>query len=83
MRIFLIILFISTLISKFTFQLGYEFYYHWNKTEITQKYCENKAKPALQCHGKCEMKKMQGENNSNSKIGQNTNITGNLCQTLL
>jgi hypothetical protein len=57
MRIFLIILFISTLISKFTFQLGYEFYYHWNKTEITQKYCENKAKPKLACNGKCHLKK--------------------------
>lgn len=57
MRIFLIILFISTLISKFTFQSGYELYYHWNKTEITQKYCENKAKPKLACNGKCHLKK--------------------------
>lgn len=44
--------------------------YVYNNELFTSLFCENKAKPALQCHGKCEMKKMQGENNSNSKIKQ-------------
>jgi autonomous glycyl radical cofactor GrcA len=32
---------------------------HWkiNQAAITQKYCVNKAKPALKCNGKCHLKK--------------------------
>lgn len=32
--------------------------YELNKTEIIQKFCENKDKPELKCEGTCHMKKM-------------------------
>ena len=32
--------------------------YELNKTEIIQKFCENKDKPKMQCDGKCHLKKM-------------------------
>ncbi len=31
--------------------------YQLNKDEITQKFCENKAKPMMHCNGKCHLKK--------------------------
>ena len=31
--------------------------YEINKDFITQKYCENKLKPEIKCHGKCHLKK--------------------------
>lgn len=74
MRIFLIILFISTLISKFTFQLGYELYYHWNKAEITVKFCENKDKPKLACNGKCHLqKKLSAVEDQSMKFNKDKN----------
>jgi hypothetical protein len=33
------------------------FNYLINQTEITQKYCENKAKPTMHCNGKCHLAK--------------------------
>ena len=32
---------------------------HWkiNQTAITEKFCENKAKPVLKCNGKCHLMK--------------------------
>lgn len=38
-------------------QLGIINWYELNKEVITQKYCENKGKPAMKCHGKCYLKK--------------------------
>ena len=35
--------------------------YQLNKTEIIQKFCENKEKPELKCEGTCHMKKMMLE----------------------
>jgi len=32
-------------------------HYQVNKTAITKKYCENKAKPKMHCDGKCHLKK--------------------------
>lgn len=32
-------------------------HYEWNKKYITAKYCENKAKPKLQCNGSCHLRK--------------------------
>jgi hypothetical protein len=31
--------------------------YNLNKTSISKKYCENKAKPKMHCDGKCHLKK--------------------------
>jgi hypothetical protein len=32
-------------------------YWKYNQSEITKKYCENKAKPKLKCNGKCHLAK--------------------------
>ena len=32
-------------------------YWKYNQTEITKKFCENKAKPKLKCNGKCQLAK--------------------------
>ena len=32
-------------------------YWKYNQTEITKKFCENKAKPKLKCNGKCHLAK--------------------------
>lgn len=45
--------------------------YQANKSEITRKYCENKAKPKLKCDGKCHLKKQlqkeEGKEKNSSK----------------
>lgn len=38
--------------------------YQINKTEIIQKFCENKDKPQLKCEGTCHMKKMMIDESS-------------------
>ena len=42
------VLFSNTLIKSALFVN-----YQLNQAEITRKFCENKAKPKLQCNGKC------------------------------
>lgn len=37
------------------------FEYAINKTLIEQKFCENKEKPQLQCHGKCHLQKQMAK----------------------
>jgi len=49
---FLLIYFLA-LLNPITPYISYSF----NKTEIIEKFCENKDKPALQCEGKCHLKK--------------------------
>ncbi len=48
--------------------------YEMNKTAITKKYCENKAKPKLQCDGKCHLKKQlkKEEKREKSPFSENT-----------
>lgn len=36
------------------------------------KYCENKAKPQMKCHGKCHLKKKLDENSKQEEQGKNT-----------
>ena len=38
--------------------------YEINKSEIIQKFCENKDKPQLKCEGTCHMKKMMIDESS-------------------
>ena len=44
--------------------------YLLNKQEITIRYCENKAKPALNCQGMCHLKKLLAEENENGNEGR-------------
>lgn len=43
--------------------IGYEL----NKKYITEKFCENKNKPALHCNGKCHLKKQLAKQNQDQK----------------
>lgn len=38
-----------------------------NRTEIANKYCENKAKPKMHCDGKCHLKKQLNEEEKKEK----------------
>jgi hypothetical protein len=42
-------------------------HYQLNKTEITEKYCENKDKPTMHCCGKCHLKKALAQDDANQK----------------
>lgn len=47
---------------------------YYTNTEAYAKNCENKAKPVLKCHGKCQMMKKlkQEENKDKSNPGRNS-----------
>lgn len=47
--------------------------YQLNKSEITRKYCENKAKPKLHCDGKCHLKKQLKEEDKKEKESTSNN----------
>ncbi len=44
--------------------------YLLNKQEITIRFCENKAKPTLNCQGMCHLKKLLAEVNKKSNEGR-------------
>lgn len=46
--------------------------YLLNKELITNKFCENKAKPKLKCNGKCHLKKQLNE--QENREGQSKNV---------
>ena len=48
---------IFLLLSKLVFSLFWQLKYELNKAEITQKYCENKNRPAMHCNGQCYLAK--------------------------
>jgi len=48
---------ISLFLSNTLIKAGLFINYQINKAEITRKYCENKAKPMLNCNGKCHLAK--------------------------
>jgi hypothetical protein len=48
---------ISLFVSNTLIKAGLFINYQINKAEITRKYCENKAKPMLNCNGKCHLAK--------------------------
>lgn len=64
------------LLCALVIQTGFKVFiyldYHVNKEIITQKYCENKTKPALKCHGKCHLNKLLAEDNKREDKGKNT-----------
>ena len=70
-RIFLFcmvgMLFSNTLI-KVTLFVNYQL----NQAEITRKFCENKAKPKLQCNGKCHLAKQLAKQEKQDKSSSET-----------
>lgn len=55
-RFISIVLLLGFMLQTFSKVLIYV-HYEFNKTAITEKYCENKQKPGLSCHGKCHVMK--------------------------
>jgi hypothetical protein len=57
MRIFFFTLFTSVMLTQAL--QGFVTLVNWkiNQTEITEKYCENKANPMLNCNGQCYLSK--------------------------
>ena len=55
-------------------------HYHYNKAFITSKYCENKTKPKLKCHGQCHLRKQlkQDEKRKENPASPLKNKTDNL-----
>ena len=43
-------------------------HYQINKSSITKKYCENKAKPKMHCDGKCHLKKQLKKEEKREKM---------------
>ncbi len=71
-------------------QAGYQgivcAYYAFQKEQITEKYCVNKAKPALKCNGKCHLKTMlaaQEEHTENAPNKKNTSLKEISLQPLI
>jgi len=63
---------ISLFVSNTLIKAGLFINYQINKAEITRKYCENKAKPMLNCNGKCylakQLAKEQAKEEQSNKI---------------
>jgi hypothetical protein len=55
-RLIVIILF-AALVLQISFKVILFLNYEVNKEHITLKYCENKDKPKMKCHGKCHLNK--------------------------
>lgn len=59
-----------SLVIRPLFIAGHIAYYELNVEYITEKFCENKEKPQLQCNGKCHLAKelsVVGTNSSNDQ----------------
>jgi hypothetical protein len=48
---------ISCLLGKSFLFFGWELWYQFNQQQIEKAYCENKARPAMHCNGKCYLAK--------------------------
>ena len=61
------IIFSNSLIKAYLF-----LEYRLNQAEITRKFCENKAKPKLQCNGKCYLAKQLAKQEKEEKSTSET-----------
>jgi hypothetical protein len=63
------------LLSALILQTGFKVFlylnYEVNKEAITLKYCENKSKPKMKCHGKCHLTKQLKEQGKREVPGNN------------
>lgn len=51
------IAFLMVLINPVLFKIGVLAHWKYNQRVISQSLCENRKRPALNCHGKCQLKK--------------------------
>jgi len=55
--VFISILCITSVLLKQSLPLYILAHFKANQTELEARFCENKAKPELECHGQCHLKK--------------------------
>lgn len=73
-KVYLLIILVLSLILQSLSKVIVISNYLLNKQEITLRYCENKAKPALRCQGMCHLKKQLAEENSKNTQGRTPGI---------
>lgn len=47
-------------------------HFYWNQTQLAAEYCINKARPQLQCNGKCYLKKVLEDQHSEEQTPTKT-----------
>ena len=57
MKYLLIILTISCILAKDVYQLSWDIWFSIHQKEITEKLCENKENPLMNCNGHCYLSK--------------------------
>jgi hypothetical protein len=57
MKGFVSIIFALLILIQSGFKLVIIGYFHLNRNEITQRFCENKTRPSMNCKGKCYLMK--------------------------
>jgi hypothetical protein len=57
MRLLAVAFFVFLSLQQFVFRSSVVAYYYMNRTEITAMFCENKARPAMNCNGSCYLSK--------------------------
>lgn len=62
--VFAIILLFTITVSPIQ-QISHVLYYSLNIDSITEKFCVNKTKPELRCHGKCQLVKKLNQTKTN------------------
>jgi hypothetical protein len=77
------ILIVLGLAMQVSFKLAVCFNFTINRTKIVKEFCENKAKPAMKCNGKCHLKKIlkvQDEDQQQGKpaVKENPDVQQNL-----
>ena len=68
------IFFVFLLVVQVSSKLGVEVWFYYNQAALVEQFCENKAKPEMQCNGKCYLKKqldklevVEGNTDSNNQ----------------
>jgi len=75
LRIIYSILLLLVIAIRPTSQLGTLGYYQLNIDTIVEKYCVNKAKPKLQCNGKCYLSKQLTRQQSIANAGEKSDTS--------
>ncbi|MFN6945138.1 MAG: hypothetical protein ACK4ND_09340 [Cytophagaceae bacterium] len=66
------ILLLFVILAQALSKVGLVAYYNINKEYIAETLCENKAKPELDCEGKCYLKKQLEEDEKHQSESKNT-----------
>lgn len=71
-EIFPSLLLVTCMLFSVTLPSFVLFSYHINQAEIIEKYCVNKDKPVMKCHGKCHLKDQLKKTEEPASEGKST-----------